>query len=64
MATAASEQQRYRHCILVSNLASFITCTENMSLIKELFQVSNPLVNDDFSFSYKLESYLSFTLIQ
>jgi hypothetical protein len=55
MAAAATSDQRYRHRILVSNLASYITYTENMSLMEELFQVSNSQVNDDFSFSYKLE---------
>jgi hypothetical protein len=25
---AAPSEQRYSHCILVSNLASYITCTE------------------------------------
>jgi|GEM_PF-6667883 len=38
-AAAASEQQRYGHHIVVSNLASYITCTENMSLINELLGV-------------------------
>jgi hypothetical protein len=42
MAADASEQ-RYRHRNLVSNLASYIICTENMSLMEELLQVSNPL---------------------
>ena len=42
-AAAAADEQRYLHCILVSYEATYITCTENMSLImEELFQVSNP----------------------
>ena len=39
MAAAASEQ-RYRHRIILSDLASYITYTD-MSLREELFQVSN-----------------------
>ena len=55
-AAAAADEQRYLHCILVSYQATYIICTENMSLImEELFQVSNPWGNDDFSFTYKLE---------
>jgi hypothetical protein len=37
---AAAGEQRYRHRILVSNLASYITCT--ISLMEETLQVSNP----------------------
>ena len=54
MAAAAADEQRYLHCILVSYQATYITCTENMSLIMEEL-LSNPQGNDDFSFTYKLE---------
>lgn len=36
-----TREQRYRHCILVSNLTSYITIL-NMSLMEKLLQVSNP----------------------